>query len=151
MSNESANPIQPNLLNQWENMEERVSETTVIPVLEEQLQVDTKLVETGLVRIIKRVTEETQTIDTPTTQEEVIVDRVAVNQYVETPPAVRYEGDVTIIPVLREVVVTEKKLLLVEEVHITKRRTVDPSTQEFTLRREEVTIERSTPPNERPA
>ena len=151
MSNESANPIQPNLLNQWENMEERVAETTVIPVLEEQLQVDTKLVETGLVRIIKRVTEETQTIDTPTTQEEVIVDRVAVNQYVERPPAVRYEGDVTIIPVLREVVVTEKKLLLVEEVHITKRRTVDPGTQEFTLRKEEVTIERSTPPNERPA
>ena len=109
-------------------------EQTLIPVIEEQLQVGSKRVETGVVRIVKHVTEEVQTVDLPTTREEVTVDRVAVYQYVETPPAVRYEGDVTIIPVLREVVVTEKKLLLVEEIHITKRRTTKQETREFTLR-----------------
>ena len=123
----------------------------VIPVIEEQLHIDTQLIETGVVRITKRVTEDTQSVDLPTTREEVVVDRVAIYQYVDTPPAVRYEGDTTIIPVLREVLVTEKKMLLVEEVRITKHRTIEQNEQEFTLRKEEITVERSVPEQERPA
>ncbi len=123
----------------------------VIPVIEEQLHIDTQLIETGVVRITKRVTEDTQSVDLPTTREEVVVDRVAIYQYVDTPPAVRYEGDTTIIPVLREVLVTEKKMLLVEEVRITKHRIIEQNEQEFTLRKEEITVERSVPEQERPA
>ena len=126
------------------------SEKVVIPVFEEHLHIDTQLIETGVVRITKRVTEFIETVDLPTTREEVTVDRVAVYQYVETPPAVRYEGNTTIFPVLREVLVTEKKLLLVEEVYVTKRQTTDQDTQKFTLRKEDVTVERSTPNDERP-
>lgn len=151
MNNESAIDSQHDAHNQ------RISGVTigvdpvVIPVIEEQLYVDSNEVKTGIVRLVKHVTEETQTIDTPTTKEEVIVDRVAIYQYVDTPPVTRYEGDTTIIPVLREVLVTEKKLLLVEEIHVTKRKTVEQDTQTFTLRKEEITVERSTPDNERPA
>ena len=152
MNDESGTYEQPNEPDKRVNtVVNSLVEQTLIPVIEEQLQVGSKRVETGVVRIVKHVTEEVQTVDLPTTREEVTVDRVAVYQYVETPPAVRYEGDVTIIPVLREVVVTEKKLLLVEEIHITKRRTTEQDTREFTLRREEVTVERSGPNNERPA
>jgi uncharacterized protein (TIGR02271 family) len=127
------------------------SHPVVIPVIEEQLHIDTQLIETGVVRIIKRVTEDKQSVDLPTKREEVVVDRVAIYQYVDTPPAVRYEGDTTIIPVLREVLVTEKKLLLVEEVRITKHQTIEQNEQEFTLRKEEITVERSVPEQERPA
>lgn len=127
------------------------SNPVVIPVIEEQLHINTQLIETGIVRIRKRVTEDTQSVDLPTTKEEVVVDRVAIYQYVDTPPAVRYEGDTTIIPVLREVLVTEKKLLLVEEVRITKHQTTEQNVQEFTLRKEEIIVERSTPEQERPA
>lgn len=143
--------------NQYDTSGQRMSEVVVgtdavvIPVIEEKLHVDITEVETGVVRIVKHVTEETQTIDTPTTKEDVTVDRVAIYQYVDTPPVIRYEGDTTIIPVLREVVVTEKKLLLVEEVHVTKRKTTEQDTQTFTLRKEEVTVERNAPDNERPA
>ena len=152
MNNEPSTYNQSDASGQSPNtMVGQLVESTLVPVIEEQLQVGTQRVQTGVVRIVKHVTEEVQTVSLPTTREDVIVDRVAIYQYVETPPAVRYEGDTTIIPVLREVLVTEKKLLLVEEVHITKRRTTDQDAQEFTLLKEEVTVERSGPDNERSA
>lgn len=127
------------------------TESVMIPVIEEQLRIDKQLIETGVVRISKHVIEESQTVDIPVFREEVMVEHVAVYQYVDTPPAVRYEGETMIVPVLREVLVTEKRLLLVEEVHVTKRHITDQETQEVTLRKEEVTVERSGPTNERSA
>jgi len=72
--------------------------------------------------------------------EEVEVEKVAVNQFVESGPEVRYEGDTMIIPVLREVM--EVRMLLVEELRVTKRKVESNDSQELTLRREEVTVER---------
>lgn len=128
-----------------------VTGPVVVPVIEEKLQIDKQVVETGVVRIVKHVIEEAQTVDVPVFKEEVIVEHVAVYQYVDTPPPVRYEGETMIIPVLREVLVTETKLLLVEEVHVTKRHTTDQETLEVKLRKEEVTVERNGPTIERPA
>ncbi|WP_420151902.1 YsnF/AvaK domain-containing protein [Spirosoma sp.] len=125
------------------------SGTIVIPVIEEQIQIDKQIIETGTVRIAKQVFEEAQTVDIPVFREEVTVEHVAVYQYVDAAPAVRYEGETMIIPVLREVLVTEKRLLLVEEVHVTKRHITDQETQEVTLRKEEVIVERSDPDHER--
>ncbi|EJF10623.1 hypothetical protein O71_07896 [Pontibacter sp. BAB1700] len=47
-----------------------------------------------------------------------------------------------IIPVLKEVLVVEKRLLVVEEIHVTKRRTEEHDTQHVELRREEIRVER---------
>lgn len=132
------------------------TESVIIPVIEEQLRIDKQLIETGVVRISKHVIEESQSVDVPVFREEVTVEHVAVYQYVDTPPAVRYEGETMIVPVLREVLVTEKRLLLVEEVHVTKRHIAGQETQEVILRKEEVTVERSGPnenvrPEERPS
>jgi uncharacterized protein (TIGR02271 family) len=113
-----------------------------IPVIEERLQVDKQLVETGRLLVSKVVKEEERMITTPLTHEEFSVERVPVNQYIDVAPAVRYEGDVTIIPVVKEVVVVETRLVLVEEVRITKRQTTTTDVQHVTLRQEEVTVER---------
>lgn len=115
-----------------------------IPVIEERLQVDKQLVETGRLLVSKVVKEEERMITTPLIHEEFSVERVNVNQYVDVAPAVRYEGDVTIIPVVKEVVVVETRLVLVEEVRITKRQVTTTDTQRVTLRQEEVTVERIT-------
>lgn len=114
-----------------------------IPVIQEQIQLDKQVIETGTVRIRKEVSEEVQSVDLPIFQEEVTVNHVAVYQYVDSPPPIRYEGETMIIPVLREVLVTEKRLLLVEEVHVTKRHITTQETQQVTLRKEEITVERS--------
>jgi uncharacterized protein (TIGR02271 family) len=118
--------------NQRENdssLHNESSEEKVIPVIEETLHVDKKWVETGKVNISKKVTEHEETIDVPLSHEEVNIERVEVNKYIETlPPPVRYEGETMIIPVLREVVV--KRVLLVEELRVTKK---DVQTQEKKL------------------
>ncbi|MGA0557667.1 YsnF/AvaK domain-containing protein [Larkinella sp. VNQ87] len=121
-----------------------VGQRQTIPVIEEQLVVDKKVIETGHIRITKRVFEEEKTFEFPVLTEEFDIERVPVNQYIDTaPPAVRYEGDTMIVPVLQEVIVVEKRLLLVEEVHIHKRQTMSKTTEQVTLRREEVHIERN--------
>lgn len=127
------------------------AESVVIPVIEEQLHIDKQIVETGIVRIVKEVIEEPETVNVPVFREEVIVDHVAIQQYVDAAPAVRYEGETMIIPVVREVLVTEKKLLLVEEVHVTKRQITNQENLEVMLRKEKVTVERRTPHDGRSA
>lgn len=115
--------------------------TTKIPVIEEQLRVEKKVVETDRVRVSKKVHTDDVTVEFPVTSEELSVERVPINEYVDTPPpAVRHEGDTTIIPVLKEVLV--KRLVLVEEVHITKTKVKEQRREDAVLRTEEVKIDR---------
>ena len=125
-------------------------EVTVIPVLEEHLDVTKQVVETGRVRLVKTVEEFPQTVSTPLTREEFSIERIPVEQYIQEAPPVRVEGETTIYPVLREVVVVEKRLLLVEEIRVTKRQINTVDEQTVNLRREIVTVERSSLTDERP-
>ncbi len=123
------------------------SQPTVIPVLEEFARVEKETVETGRVVVRKTVQTETQTIDVTLREEQVQVQRVAVNRYVDEAPPVRYEGDVMILPVLREEVVVTKRLLLVEELRVHTQVLNTPAPQIVELRREVVHYERiETPP-----
>jgi len=116
----------------------------VIPVIQEQVSIDTKVVESGRVHISKTVSEQQESVSVPLNHEEVNVERVQKNEYVDTPPPpVRHEGDTMIIPVLREVVVVEKRLLLVEELHVTKKQVQTEDVRQVTLRKEEVNVVRS--------
>jgi stress response protein YsnF len=54
----------------------------------------------------------------------------------------RVEGDTTIIPVVEEIVVVEKRLVLVEEVRIRQITTSEDVTVPVTLRRQTATVER---------
>jgi stress response protein YsnF len=120
---------------------EQSAERITIPVIEEQVRVGVTPRATGKVRIAKTVTSETVQVEVPYTQENIEVERIAINEYVdEAPPAVRYEGDVMIVPVLQEVLV--KKLLLVEELRVTQVRHSSSEIQEITLRKESVDVQR---------
>jgi stress response protein YsnF len=57
-------------------------------------------------------------------------------------PRIRTEGDVTIFPVVEEVVVVEKRLCLKEEVRITKRVTTELTETPITVRKQRAVIER---------
>lgn len=133
-------------------LENGQSET--FPVIEEKLKVGKELVETGKVKLHKTVTEEDVNIKLSLEHDEVEVERVAVNQFVEEAPATRYEGDTMIIPVLREEIV--KRLVVVEEVRITRRKSHEQVQENTTLRKEEIEVERSkstpssTPPPSQP-
>lgn len=117
----------------------------VIPLLAEQLKIARQKVLTGGVRVHKTVSERTETINEPTLKEEMEIQRIPVNQFITEPPAVRYEGDVMILPLMEEVLVVEKKLVLREEIRITKRRNTLRNPQQYVVRREEATLEQIKP------
>ena len=122
----------------------------VVPVMEEQLKVGRKRVETGKVRITKVVNERRELIEEPVFGEDVEVKRVPINRVVDGPPPVRMEGDVMIIPLLEERVVTQKQVFLKEELHVIKRQYETTSSQEVTLRTEEAVVEEVSPEEEQP-
>jgi len=118
------------------------SELTVIPILEESAVVTKRVVDKGGVRITKLVREREEIVDELLRQERVTVERVAINQPVDHTPTVRREGDTLVIPILEEVVVVEKRLMLKEEVRVTMQQTSRRQPQSVTVRREEAVIER---------
>ena len=123
-----------------------VDEATVaIPVVHEQLHVGKRVEEAGRVRIRKVVREEEQTIDEPLTREEVTVERRAVQRPADGPEPTRTEGDAMIIPVVSEVLVVEKRLMVTEELVVRKRKVEEHRPQTVTVRREEAVVERLGP------
>jgi uncharacterized protein (TIGR02271 family) len=118
----------------------------VIRVVAEELSVEKARVARGTVRVHKRVEAREEVVDTSLEHEDVIVERVPVNRAVEgAAPESREEDGVLVIPVLEEVAVVEKRLVLREEVRVSRRRTTTSSPQTVTLRREVVDVERVGP------
>lgn len=119
--------------------------TVAVPVVHEQLLVGKRVEESGRVRIKKVIREEEQVVDEPLTREEVTVERRPVERVAEGPQQPRTEGDATIIPVVREVLVVEKRLMVTEELVVRKRTVEERRPQTVTVRREEAVVERLGP------
>jgi uncharacterized protein (TIGR02271 family) len=77
------------------------------------------------------------------------VRRVPRNQPLSSLPSVRIEGNVTVIPVVEEVVVVEKRLMLVEEIHVRRKMVTDTQHVPIHLRSEHAEIEQNGPVVER--
>jgi uncharacterized protein (TIGR02271 family) len=120
------------------------SSRIVVPVLQEQPQVSKRTIDTGKgVRVHKTVHTRQQEVTVPLASDELIVERIPKGEMVDTrePPVTRQEGDTSIIPVLEEVLVVEKRMRLVEEVRITRRRHEENASRTVTLRSEQVSVE----------
>jgi uncharacterized protein (TIGR02271 family) len=117
---------------------------TVIPVIEEQLTIEKVVVETGKVHIRKTVTEEQATVNLPLIHENYQVERRPGSKKLLTNhPGIRYEGENMIIPVVREVLVVEKRYEVLEELHVIKTRTEVPHLQQITLLKESAEVRRT--------
>lgn len=112
-----------------------------IPVIQEEAVVRTREVEGGGVRVHKTVTEREEVVQQPTYREDVDVERIAIGRVVDIVPEVREEGDTLIIPVLEEILVVEKRLVLKEELRITRRRSQQTEEARVVLREEQVRVE----------
>jgi uncharacterized protein (TIGR02271 family) len=127
------------------SFEELADAAVVVPVMEEELRVGKRVVETGRVRVTKTVSEREELVDVPLMREEFDVERVPVNAFVDGPVAPRHEGETLVVPVLEEVLVVEKRLLVREELRITRRTSEEHRPQRVTLLSEEVSVERRGP------
>jgi uncharacterized protein (TIGR02271 family) len=113
----------------------------VVPLISEELRLEKRETSTGKVRV-QTVVETVDELARATLEEDSLdLKRVPVGKEVVEPPAIRTEGDVTIIPIVEERMIVEKRLVLVEEVHI--RRTTSARTVEMpvTLRKQKAVIE----------
>ncbi|UVV70895.1 MULTISPECIES: YsnF/AvaK domain-containing protein [Brucella] len=116
-----------------------------LSVIEEQLVIDKRAVIDGRVRVTTKTEFVTEKAEARLDSENVEVTRVAIGREVSEAPAVRTDGDVTIIPVMEEVLVVEKRLMLVEEIHIRRVATTDDVSIPVELRKQRATIERDNP------
>ncbi len=98
------------------------AEEIAVPLVEERAIVGKRVFETGRVQVRTRTEQREELVEAELAREEVEVERVAVGREVDAVPAVRQEGDVTIVPVVEEVLVVQKRLVLVEEVHLRRTR-----------------------------
>lgn len=117
----------------------------VVPLVEEEAVLVKREVPTGGVRVRTEIREREEVLDVPLTIEEVDVEHVPLDRWVDGPVPVRQEGDTLILTLVEEVTVVEKRLRAVEEVRITKRQAERRAPQTITLRREEAVFEQIEP------
>jgi uncharacterized protein (TIGR02271 family) len=120
----------------------------VIPLAQEELHIEKRTAETGRVRLTKAVHEREEEADLYHVREEIEVERIPLNRVVDAPPALRHEGDTMIVPVLEEVLVVQKQLILKEEVHIKRKRVRTAHPERVKLRSEQILVERVAPQGE---
>jgi stress response protein YsnF len=132
-----------------DNVQEDVPAQTktgrVVPVVEETLRVETheKVTEKVRVHTVTDTMDELARADLRS--EAVEVTRVPIDRIVDSIPAVRTENDVTIVPVLEEVLFVEKRLVLKEELHIRRHVGIERVEVPVTLRKQRAIVERVTP------
>ena len=125
-----------------ESMKELSTVQVVIPVIEESLIVEKRIVDKGGYRIVKTVNVREEWVDEPLISQTQHVERRPIGRLLSTmePPPSRQEGDTLIISVVEEVLVTEKRLMLKEELHIRQVDSVTRIPTKHSLRSEDVTV-----------
>jgi stress response protein YsnF len=119
----------------------------VVAAVHEALEIGKKVVDHGGYRLTKSIETRDVPIDQLLIDEHVDIERVKKNQIVsnEDPPSIRHEGDTTIVPVLEEVLVVERRLVIKEEIRITRRRVERREQRNVELKTEHIDIERLEP------
>jgi stress response protein YsnF len=117
----------------------------VIPLVEETTSISKREVVTGRVRV-QTVTDTVEELAHADVQRETVeVTREPIDRMVETAPEIRTEDDVTIVPVLEEVLVVEKRLVLKEKLHIRRRVATEAVEVPVSLRKQRAVVERIDP------
>ena len=114
-----------------------------VPLLAETALVGKETVTTGTVRVSTRVEERQELVRAALQHTDVVVERVEVGRVVQVAPEVRMDGDVLVYPIVEEVLVVEKRLVLKEELRISRRSYVENVEREITLRSEHADVERT--------
>ncbi len=114
----------------------------IIPIVEEEIHLGKREITTGKVRVHTFVDVVTEPVHASLQEETVEVTRVPVGREVDHAPEVRTENGVTIVPVVEEVLVVEKRLVLKEELHIRRQSRTETVEVPVEVRKHRVEVER---------
>lgn len=116
-----------------------------LPLIEERISIQKRRVETGRVRIRTVIDESQQWARENLVHDDVQVERVSIDREIKAMPQMREEGDTLVIPIVEEVLITEKRLVLKEEIHIHRHREVETVDTPVTVRSMRAIVERDGP------
>jgi uncharacterized protein (TIGR02271 family) len=113
-----------------------------IPLHAEDLTVSKLQVADDIVRV-RTVTREHETfVEETLNHERVEIERVPIGRQIEAIPPVRQEGDTTILSVVEETLIIERRLILKEEIYIRRLHVAERHQETVVLRKQEAVITR---------
>ncbi len=121
----------------------RSAENLTLPLHAEQLSVTRRQVAGDTVRVATVTRQQEHLVEETLTHERVEIERVPIDRAVDRVPPVREEGDTTVISVVEEVVVVERRLILKEEVRIKRVRVTENHRETVMLREQDAVITRT--------
>lgn len=131
---------------------ERIDDTAgevVLPLVEESLLVGKRRVETGRVRVSVNTEIEERVVRETLRSERTEIERIPIGRELadgEATPGMRQEPDGTVVvPVLEEVLVVERRLVLKEEIRMRLVAVHEPVEQPVTIRKQRASVERLPP------
>jgi uncharacterized protein (TIGR02271 family) len=116
-----------------------------VPLHEEEISVSRREIKKAKVQVALVTGTRRQLIDEELTHVRVEIERVPIDRTVEVVPPIRQEGDITIIPVVEEIVVVERRLVLKEEVRVRRVSTKEQHQETVALRQQEAVVTREEP------
>ena len=116
-----------------------------VPLHEEEISVSRREIKKANVQVALVTGTREQLIDEELTQVRVEIERVPIDRVVDVFPPIRQEGDITIIPVVEEIVVVERRLVLKEEVRVRRVSTKEQHQETVVLRQQEAVVTREGP------
>jgi uncharacterized protein (TIGR02271 family) len=122
-------------------------EETHFPLYAEDLTVSKRQIPGDVVQVGTITRENECFVDETLNHKRVQIDRIPVGRQVDAVPPVRQEGDTTILSVVEEIVVVERRLILKEEIHIRRLHVSERHQEAVILRKQEAVITRIEPNN----
>ena len=114
----------------------------VIPLARERLKIGRRRIDVARV-IVKTFTEtDPVVVDEMLNRDDLRIQRVPMDRFLDEPATPRYDRDVLVIPVMEEVVVVTKRLRLVEEIRVHRRVVSRRHRERVLVRRQRVEVER---------
>jgi uncharacterized protein (TIGR02271 family) len=124
---------------------------THFPLYAEDLTVSKRQVAGDRVQVNTVTREDSIFVDETLNHERVQIDRIPIGRQVDAVPPVRQEGDTTILSVVEESIVIERRLILKEEVHIRRLHVSERHQEAVILRKQEAAVTRIEPHNSEPS
>jgi uncharacterized protein (TIGR02271 family) len=121
------------------------TQSPAFPLHAEELSVSRQQIAGDTVQVSIVTREGDGVVDEMLNHERVEIDRVPIGRPVDAIPPVRQEGETTILPVVEEIIVVQRRLILKEEVRIKRLHVSERHQEAVVLRKQEAVITRMEP------
>jgi stress response protein YsnF len=125
------------------NITESNQADIVLPVHKEEVTISRRVVAGDVVRISTVTEQREHLVDEPVFHERVEIEHVAIGREVDAVPDIVEDGDLTIIPVVEEIVVVQRRLMLKEELHVRRVRETSQHHEVVLLREQKAVVTRT--------